>query len=180
MWFNGRLYLQWGRSKILYFSRLLSTMRCQWIETFEWIILRQAVYTFSWTLYNWSWNWCTSAGFLECSWYSSRSKMGHNRLIHAGKCCPYEKEKKTWYGVIDENHSLLAVFDVKIDYLKTWSTFWWYVTVVRIGFTMERYAQVQRSQKVRQEAKCFIDATVFDFLKGLREKHDQLLQQHFQ
>lgn len=78
-----------------------------------------------------------------------------------------------WFGIIDGNHRNQAVRWLVLN-KAPWSGFNWMVTILKSGFTMERYRQLARFQNHRQSPRYYIQVTIFDELSNLRSEYNRL------
>lgn len=157
-----------------YSSHFLSTTLRHWGENSESIISRNALYTWAWTMRNWSGNWYTSHRASDWKWPSGL-KVVHIKGINRGKYYYMQKKKKTCCGVIDRYNSLFANLDLKKDYSKELLTVQWYVTGIGMdiqGNDILKFPECKCAtwRALLRKAYCMI----INVLKALNEIHDQL------
>ncbi len=83
--------------------------------------------------------------------------------------------RKEWFGIVDGEHSHSAIKRL-IDAKPKWAGYKWFVTVVKSGFTIERYRQLARMQNERHDNQYFIDYTFFDVISNMRTEYEVLSQ----
>jgi len=83
--------------------------------------------------------------------------------------------RKEWFGIIDGEHSFLAIIRL-IESKKRWSGYSWFVTIVQYKFSIDKYGQLARMQNERHNSKFFVEYTFFDIISNLRTEYEQLLK----
>lgn len=81
---------------------------------------------------------------------------------------------RTWFGVIDGCHLLIALHRLREAYPIKWKTFIWKVISVRSGQDISEYHKLARVQNERNKQIYHFEMTLYDLLKGLRDTYDKL------
>ena len=85
------------------------------------------------------------------------------------------EEVDIWYGVIDGNHSLLALKSIIEEKTPGWGNFQWYVTKLTGGHIIDEYRKLARMQNARHDRAYYVETTHYDLLKGLRLEYENIL-----
>ena len=83
------------------------------------------------------------------------------------------KERSVWYGIIDGEHSYHAITHL-METKKRWEGYRWFVTIVKEGFSIERYRQLARMQNERHNDRFFVEFTFFDMISNMKTEYDRL------
>lgn len=78
-----------------------------------------------------------------------------------------------WFGIIDGHHSNEAVCHLKSTD-PSWSNFMWFVTILKGGYSVDRYKQLARFQNHRHNEKFYVSMTFYDELINLRNEYERL------
>ncbi len=81
----------------------------------------------------------------------------------------------SWYGIIDGAHSNEAIKKLCND-KPEWKGFKWLVTVLRGGYSLDRYRQLARAQNSRHSPRFYVELTFFDEINNLRLEYDYLVR----
>ncbi len=110
-------------------------------------------------------------GTLQTYIYDYFRDQGHSESVVKERVA----SRRVWYGIIDGEHSYLAIKRL-IETIPRWSGYTWFVTLVKSGHSIEKYRQLARIQNERHDGRYYIQYTFFDIISNMRSEFERLSQ----
>lgn len=83
-------------------------------------------------------------------------------------------EHSVWYGIVDGCQLYHAIMESRRNSPAKWKSFVWKVFVVNAGLPLQEYRKLAVVQNERSKHANHYESTMFELLKGLRCRHDEL------
>ena len=84
--------------------------------------------------------------------------------------------REIWYGVVDGMHRLVAILELIEEEPESWDGFNWTVTILKGGVSLQVLEQLARHQNLKHSQKCYVETTLYDSLRGLKDESERLVR----